>query len=93
MDRLIIDTCKDYINTDQLEELQRYVTYILTNETLDYRLPMEYIYQHVYLHACLRKNEPIAVWIKSIFPTIFNDVQQIALRQMFAYGNYLLCKK
>jgi len=93
MDRLIIDTCKDYINTDQLEELQTYVTYILTKEIPDYRLPMEYIYQHVYLHACLRKNAPIAVWIKSLFPTIFNDVQQIALRQMFSYGNYLLCKK
>jgi len=93
MDRRIIDTCKDYIDADQLEELKTYVTYILNIETPDYLLPIEYIYQQVYLHACLRKNAPIASWIQSLFPTIFDDIQQIALRQMFAYGKYLLCKK
>ena len=94
MDRQILEDCKDFIETDQLEGLQSYIyQWIDTKDTLtDYRLPIEYLYQQVYLHACLKKKKHIAEWIKSMFTVIFDDIQQIALRQMFSYGNYLLNK-
>ena len=94
MDRQILEDCKDFIETDQLEGLQSYIQYWFeTKDTSsEYRLPIEYLYQQIYLHACLKKKKYIAEWIKSMFPIIFDDIQQIALRQMFSYGNYLLNK-
>ena len=94
MDRQILEDCKDYIETDQLEELQSYIYDWIQNKNnmQDYRLPIEYLYQQVYLHACLKKKQHIAEWIKSIFTVLFDDIQQIALRQMFSYGKYLLNK-
>lgn len=94
MDRQILEECKDFIETDQLEELQSYVyQWLQTKDTqTEYRLPIEYIYQQVYLHACLKKKKHIAEWLQGIFIQIFDDIQQIALRQMFSYGKYLLNK-
>lgn len=92
MDKQIIDTCKDYIETDQIDELKEYIQNIQHINTQDYRLPIEYMYQQIYLHACLKKKQAIAEWLESIFPLIFDDIQQIALRQMFSYGKYLLRK-
>jgi len=94
MDRQILEDCKDFIETDQLEELQSYLyQWIQMKDTIkDYRLPIEYLYQQIYLHACLKKKPVIAEWLKSIFTILFDDVQQIGLRQMFSYGNYLLNK-
>ena len=51
----------------------------------------EYVYQKLYLHACLKKKRDIVEWLKSLFPQ-FDPIQQIALRQMFSYGKYLLAK-
>jgi len=92
MDKEIIDTCKDYIETDQIDELKDYIANIQLINIQDYRLPIEYMYQQIYLHACLKKKQVIAEWIESIFPLIFNHIQQIGLRQMFSYGRYLLRK-
>ena len=92
MDQNIIQICKDYIECDLLEELQDYVQSLYRLDIQDYRLPWESIYQQVYLHACLKKNVRIAHWIQSIFTKVFDEVQQIGLRQMFAYGNYILKK-
>ena len=93
MDRQILNHCKDLIETNQFEELQAYLYQTIQSiTTTDYRIPIEYIYQQIYLHACLKKKAPIAEWLKSIFPEIFDEVQQIGLRQMFSYGNYLLNK-
>ena len=92
MDRNILETCKSYIESDLLDEFKEYIQNLYTLTLEDYRLSWEYIYQQVYLHACLKKKQVIAEWIQSQFTIIFNDVQQIALRQMFAYGNYLLKK-
>lgn len=92
MDKQIIDTCKDLIETNQIDELKEYIFNIQHINIQDYRLPMEHMYQQIYLHACLKKKQVIAEWIESIFPLIFNDVQQIGLRQMFSYGRYLLRK-
>lgn len=94
MDRQILKDCKDFIETDQLDELQSYIyEWFKIKDTLtDYCLPIEYLYQQIYLHSCLKKKKHIAEWLKSLFTILFDDVQQIGLRQMFSYGNYLLNK-
>lgn len=51
-----------------------------------------WLFQKLYLHACLKGRVEIAEWLQnSVFPTL-DPIAQIALRQGFAYGRYLLNK-
>jgi hypothetical protein len=81
-----IKTCKLLIEENNLPALQDYYL-----ENKDEPFAWEYAYQKIYLHACLKKKREIAEWMKDLFPT-FDPIQQIALRQMFSYGKYLLAK-
>lgn len=81
-----IKHCKLLIEENNLECLQDYYL-----ENKDEQYAWEYAYQKIYLHACLKKKHTIAEWMKSLFET-FDPIQQIALRQMFSYGKYLLAK-
>lgn len=83
---VFIGLCKKFIEQDDLENLQEFYM-----ENLEEDYPWEYIYQKVYLHACLKKKVKIVEWLKGLFP-LFDPIQQIAIRQMFFYGKYLLDK-
>ena len=49
-----------------------------------------WLFQKVYLHACLKGRREIAEWLQNdAFPTL-DPIRQIALRQGFAYGRHLL---
>lgn len=49
-----------------------------------------WLFQKVYLHACLKGRREIAEWLeKSVFPTL-DPISQIAIRQSFSYGRHLL---
>ena len=91
MERTIIATCKDIIDTGDLESLKDYYA-SLQNTIFEFGIPWEYIYQQVYLHACLKKQIEIVSWLQTIYER-FGMIEKIALRQMFSYGNYLLNKK
>ena len=78
--------CKTLIEKDNLEGLQEFYS-----ESADENYPWEYIYQKLYLHACLKKKVRIVEWLKAMFQQ-FDPIQKIALRQMFSYGKYLLAK-
>ena len=78
--------CKELIEKDNLEGIQEFYS-----EHSHETYPWEYIYQKLYLHACLKKKTRIVEWMKGLFPQ-FDPIQQIALRQMFSYGKYLLAK-
>jgi|UniRef100_A0A6C0HEQ6 hypothetical protein len=83
----IIRICKHYIETDSFDSLKEYI-FSLFNENQDW----PYLFQKVYLHACLKQKEQIAKWLQNdIFPSM-DAIQQIALRQIFPYGKYLLSK-
>ncbi len=85
MDSFVIE-CKALINKDNLEGLQEMYE--------DYKhepFAWEYIYQKVYLHACLKKKQRIVAWLKGLM-TELDPIQQIGIRQMVSYGNYLLRK-
>jgi hypothetical protein len=49
----------------------------------------DYIFQHVYLHAALKKKHEFCEWFDAMFLE-FDPVIQIALRQLFPYARMLL---
>lgn len=53
---------------------------------------VDWAFQKLYLHACLKGRKEIAEWLEqAVFPTM-DPIVQIALRQGFSYGRYLLRK-
>jgi hypothetical protein len=89
MDKEIVDVCKRHINMNDIEGLHLYY-----KELMDTQFPRtpdwSWIFHKVYLHACLKGNKELANWCQiGIFP-LLDPIQQAALRQIFAYGKYLL---
>jgi len=82
-----IDICKKYIDDANLEELQRF-----SFSLLEYRYDWPYLFQKVYLHACLKKRADMAEWLHTQMYSKLDPIQQIALRQVFPYGKHLLTK-
>jgi hypothetical protein len=90
MNKALVLECKSFINEGNLIGLQEYYSNI-QNADFGYDPNWQYIYSQIYLHACLKKKQEIADWLVEIF-LIFDPVSQIALRQIFPYGRYLLAK-
>lgn len=84
----IIFVSKQFINSDDLLGLQEYFKETQSTE-FESEPSWDYIFQKVYLHACLKKRNSMAEWLKTeIFPQL-GAIQQIALRQIFSYGHAL----
>ena len=81
-----LSASKEMITRNNLEGLKEFY-----KSHADESYAWEYIYQKLYLHACLKKRHDIVSWMKPMFVQ-FDPIQQIGLRQMFSYGNYLLAK-
>lgn len=84
MQETIIQNCKYFINNSDLLGLQEYYETI-TEEKVNF----DFIFQKVYLHACLKKKIEIVEWLQTIFKTL-EPISQIAMRQIFSYGRHLL---
>jgi len=82
----LIYTFKELINKNDFVGFQAYVEFAQTEYT---NVPWEYILEKVYIHACLKKRKEIVAYVLERFKEL-DPIQQIALRQMFAYGRYLL---
>lgn len=78
--------CKTLIDKGQLDALKS-----VYEETDFEGSAWEDLYVKLYTHACLRGQKEIAGWLKGLHAG-FNPMQQIALRQAFAYGDVLLRK-
>ena len=87
-----IQDLKNLILLNNLEGVKHYINELLINEG-EHLMDPAYIFQKVYLHACLLKRQEIATYLeKECFP-LLPQVQQIAIRQCFPYGRVLLAKK
>lgn len=85
-----ITDLKDLININNLEAFKAYIIQLCENA--EYSIDPAFIFQKVYLHACLKKRHEIVDYlIRDCFP-ILDPIQQIAIRQVFSYGRYLLKK-
>ncbi len=51
-----------------------------------------WVFQKVYLHACLKGKKDVADWLREVFEHNSDPIQKIAYRQTYAYGNHLLQK-
>ena len=84
----ILRDAKQIIDRGDLEALQSfYNDMIETYEDIDF----PYLFRHLYVHACLKKQDNIIRWLKELYETM-DPIMKIALRQIFAYGDYLLRK-
>lgn len=84
----IISLFKCHINENNIEACKTYLQYV-TNE--NYNVSYDYIFQKVYLHACLKKKKDIVDWLMIIYEYL-SDIEKIAIRQVFPYGRHLLNK-
>lgn len=90
METALLHECKEYINANKFEEFKEFYKE-LTESEFETQPDWANLYQKVYLHACLKKRKEIAEWLESLF-TQFPPITQIAYRQLFFYGHFLLRK-
>ena len=86
MNEQIIRECKEFIDADK--DLREFIDDLM-NSSFDVEPHWPTIFQAVYLHACLKKRKETAEWLESLF-TRFDPITQIAYRQVFFYGKWLL---
>ena len=90
--RNFIDECKKYVELDEREYLQGLLQTALKGGG-EQAIDWAYTFQKVYLHSCLKKRAEIADWLEKEVFVLLDPLQQIALRQTFAYGRHLLRQK
>ncbi len=82
---------KKLVERSAKESLQEVLQEIMLGN-VETDMGWDYLFQKVYLHACLKGKRDIANWMESeVFPTL-PPIQQMAIRQAFAYGHVLLRK-
>ena len=86
----ILAEAKEFITAGKVQEFKDYTQELLNSE-FDVQPDWPNLFQKVYLHACLKKQKEIAEWIVGLF-SMFDPITQIAYRQVFFYGRYLLAK-
>ena len=86
----LINEFKYYIDNEKYDSLYELYTSIIEryDETKEYRCNYEYIFQKVYLYACIKGKHEIIDFMKSIYET-FGDVEKIALKPTIIYGKYI----
>lgn len=85
---IIIADIKSSINNNDVDEISR----IYMKESNNSNLNWGYIYQKVYIHACLKQKHDVVNYLKPMFE-LLSPIDQIAIRPMFHYGDLLLQKK
>lgn len=87
----IVKRFKSYVEADDLIGAQAFLQELISGEEENAALAWDYVYQKIYLHACLKKRRKFVDWMNGLFEGL-DPIEKVALRQMFAYGRYLLNK-
>lgn len=87
----IVRECKEIINKNSLQALKDYWIELQSFE-YDSQPDWPWIFQKVFLHACLKGKKDIATWLREEFESKVDPIQRIAYRQTYSYGNILLQK-
>jgi hypothetical protein len=90
IERELISEIKRYIERGNLDDLK---TLWEDYQETDFgrTVAWEYIFEKVYLHAALKKQKGICLWLDGLYQEL-DPIQQMGLRQMFPYARYLLRK-
>lgn len=86
-----INDLKELINLNDLNAFKSYVNTIMIS--MEDSIDPSYIFQKVYIHACLKQRHDIAKYLQEQCFHLLPQMEQIAIRQVFSYGRYLLKKK
>lgn len=85
----MITCAKKCIEENNLYALQSTYQEFITSFNTEHT-DWPYIFQKIYLHACLKGCKEISEWLeKTLYPQM-DPIQKIALRQVFPYGRHLL---
>ena len=89
----IINEFKYYIDNQNYNSIYELYTDITTSYDLtkEYRCNYEYIFQKVYLYACIKGETEVINFMKSIYDN-FGIVEKIALKPTIIYGKYITKK-
>lgn len=85
----LIHEFKEYINKRDVAGFTAALTELKGYDMSD--VPLDYVFQKVYLHACLKKRVVIVALLMNLYKEL-DSIIQIAIRQVFPYGRYLLAK-
>jgi hypothetical protein len=85
-----ITTAKYLVEAADLSGLQDFIRDEISQIT---SVNLGYVFQKIYIHACLKQQTAIAQWLLEDCYTQLNPMDQIAIRQCLAYGRTLLAKK
>ena len=88
MERRVVKDCKGAIESGSLAHLQELYDQYSTAENA-HEIAWDVVFKDVYLHACLKKKEPIMKWLQADIFTQLDPIHQIALKSVFAYGRHL----
>jgi hypothetical protein len=91
IEQQLISEIKLYINNGNLEGLKEKWNEYCVETDFGREIAWDFVFHKIYLHAALKKQKTICNWLDTIF-TLFDPIQQIALRQMFPYARHLLTK-
>ena len=94
MEAQIIHQAKQNI-TKQYSDLHLLQTlFVEAQEELQHnQIDWAYIFQKVYVHACLHGHRETAKWLRATFEEKADPISKLAYRQTYAYANVLLRKK
>ncbi len=74
-------------------DLESFKTLLIENFSNSENIDLSYVFQKVYLHACLKfKNSPIIDYLENEVYNYLPEIERIAIRQVFPYGRYLRSK-
>ena len=88
----MVGEIKPFVQAGKLESLQ--ILWEDYSENTDFGRPIawDYVFQKVYLHSCLKKRVKISEFLEKIVYPNMDELYQVALRTVFAYGRSLLNK-
>jgi hypothetical protein len=90
MEQPVIRDCKALIEHSSLQALQTFFGEVQQEEDA-HLVDWPYVWQKVYLHACLKKKHDIATWLEARFKDL-DPIACMAYRHTLNYGRYLLRK-
>ncbi len=82
----IVYVFKRYVDIGAIESCSAYLEEL---KECGQSISWDYVFQNVYLHACLKKQNDIVEWMHGLYETM-NDIEKIAIRHVFSYGQYLI---
>ncbi len=94
MESHLISLAKEHI-TKTYSNLHALQTLFLEaqEELVNTRVDWPYIFQKLYIHACLHGHRETAKWLRDTFELKADPISKLAYRQTYAYANVLLKKK